>query len=157
MQARGFTLIEMVIAIVLVGIIAGIAVAYFDGQQTQYSVYNQAHKLASNIRYIQLQAMTQKKPLRININSDHYTLTDLNGNPENRSALREGNSLSLSDISLSTNLPNDCLTFDKQGEAFTSCQDTSTALTSTHTITLTRDDFSRVIEITSHSGSVWLS
>lgn len=157
MNVRGMTLIELVVVILILGaLVAAATMSGFDAEQTGFSVKGEAQKLASNIRYIQLQAMTQEEPLRININSNSYTLTDLSGNAENRSVLR-GNSVSFDNISLTTDLPNDCLTFDSAGEAHTSCSDTSTALSNDRTVTLTEGSHSNTVDIAAHAGTAWLS
>lgn len=158
MNNHGFTLLELVIVIVIIGIIATAGVfSGFDTTQTQFSLKAEAQKLASNIRYIQSQALTQNQSLRVNINSDNYTLTDLSGNAENRAALRGDNTVEFADISITTDLPNDCVAFDSEGKAYTSCTDTSTALTSERDITLTKNSQTRSVIIAPHSGTVWLS
>ena len=149
------SLLELVLAIVIMGILATVAIlAGFNATQAGFSVNAEADRVASNIRYVQLQAMTEDEPLRFNIDSStSYSLTDLSGNAENRPALK-GNSVSLTDISLSTDLPNDCVAFDSKGDAYTSCTDTSTAFTSERSITLTEGGQSVTLLIKPHSGTV---
>ena len=65
-SARGFTVVELVVALVLVGILAAIALARW-GSIGANTVSYQADELARNLRHTQMLALTWGQTLRLNV------------------------------------------------------------------------------------------
>jgi len=85
MNSKGFTLIELVMVLVLIGIIAAFAAPKLGGiTSTNASVF--ADKFRSDIRYAQALAMTQTMRYRVYINTapspnpGYAVVNDANGN-----------------------------------------------------------------------------
>ena len=95
---RGFTLIELMIAVIVIGIIAAIAAPNFIGLLNRNRVNQALNQLEGAIKEAQRQAMRQGKRCTININTTTNILT---GNPSNcLLSQREIND----DIAIRTNL-----------------------------------------------------
>ena len=72
---RGFSLTELMIALIIVGIIAAIISPNFLGLLNQIKVNNSLEQLLGAIRETQRQAMRQGKLCRINLNPSTNVLT----------------------------------------------------------------------------------
>lgn len=72
---RGFSLTELMIALIIVGIIAAIASPNFFGLLNRIKVNNSLEQLLGAIKETQRQAMRQGKLCRINLNPSTKTLT----------------------------------------------------------------------------------
>ena len=75
---RGFTLIELMVVLIIIGVIAAIAAPNLLGMLNRYRVDRATATLVGAIKEAQRQAMRQGKLCRININTTNNSLT---GNP----------------------------------------------------------------------------
>jgi len=66
LQQSGFSLIELVIVMVVVGVLAGYA-AMRNGSPSVFSLLSQANVMAKDIRHVQALAHTWDRPLRITV------------------------------------------------------------------------------------------
>lgn len=73
-RMQGFTLIEMIAVIVMVGILSVTVVVYFPSQQT-FNIAAYAEELKRDIRYTQTLAMSLNSSYTINISSSNYSIT----------------------------------------------------------------------------------
>jgi prepilin-type N-terminal cleavage/methylation domain-containing protein len=96
---RGFTLVELAIALIIIGIIAALALPNLLGFLSRQKVNQEIATVVGAIKEVQRQAMRQGKLCRININTTSNTLT---GTPLNcLLSVRKINQ----DIKLRTNIP----------------------------------------------------
>lgn len=77
---RGFTLIELMVALVIVGVIAAIATPNFLGLLNRIRVNSALEELLGAIRESQRLAMRQGRSCRINIDPNTNLLSATNGN-----------------------------------------------------------------------------
>ena len=95
---RGFSLIEMLVVVVLVGIVTIISVPGFLGLLSRYKVDKSLSTLEGAIKETQRQAIRQGRLCRVNINPNTNKIT---GNPT--ACLLETRTIN-SDINIRTNL-----------------------------------------------------
>ena len=72
---RGFTLIETIIVLIILGIVAAISMPNFFALLNRYQVNNALEQLLGGIRETQQRAMSQRRLCRINIDTGTNTLT----------------------------------------------------------------------------------
>ena len=75
-RSRGFTLIEVVAVLVLLGIVAAVAVARFAGNNA--AAVAEAEILKSHLRYAQLRAMGDIYPWTVTVGGGSYALSTTN-------------------------------------------------------------------------------
>jgi prepilin-type N-terminal cleavage/methylation domain-containing protein len=95
---RGFSLIEMLVVVILVGIVTAISVPSFLGLLSRYQVDKALSLLEGSIKETQRQAIRQGKLCRININT---TTKKITGNPTD--CLLETRQIN-NDLNIRTNL-----------------------------------------------------
>ena len=76
-KQHGFTLIELVMVLVIVGVLAALAAPRLS--LTDSSVHAQAAQVASDIRHVQMLAMTQGRTLTLQTLGGSYRCTDSGG------------------------------------------------------------------------------
>ena len=156
-RQRGFTLREMVIVMVLVGIISAIALPRMANDPMLLST--QVEQLAGDIRYVQALAMTQGQRYRLNLTATGYTLTlaDAGGtlvpHPVTGSTAQTNWNSGISITLPPTNLPNSLVAFDGRGVPYTDNLAT-TALAASATIVLSRSSAAQQITIFPETGKV---
>lgn len=75
-ETLGFSLIELLVVISIVGILAGMAIASFAGQKRQYDVANQARRMVADLSNVKMMAMTKGRTHFVALNVDGYTAYD---------------------------------------------------------------------------------
>lgn len=75
MKKNGFTLLELMIVIVIVGILSGLAVVNFRGLASKYQLENQVRELYADIMSARMMAMNKNRAVFINlVATGQYTL-----------------------------------------------------------------------------------
>ena len=74
-RSRGFTLTELIIVIVMLGVVTSFAISKAMPQAGQATLGYQATQLAGNLRHTQMLAMAWGKELRFTPNSTTYAVT----------------------------------------------------------------------------------
>lgn len=170
-MSRGFTLVELVIVIVLLGILGGVAAPrFFDRKGFDASAY--AEQLKAMLRYGQKSAIAQGRNVYIRVNSGGVTLAYDGGFSSYLRAPGGGNSgssttttLCGSDTTLACEGVPPGLTlsgalnfyFDANGKPFltTNIPPTLTSTFATRTFTLTGDGGSRSVVVAAETGYVY--
>lgn len=67
-STRGFTLVEVLMALALIGIVSAIAVPVFIESSARNSLWNASERIGANIRETRLKAITQNTTYRIVFN-----------------------------------------------------------------------------------------
>jgi len=71
----GFTLMELVIVVVVIGIIAGMAVPSFLSYMPKLKVKSTARDVVSDLRFSRSQSISQRKPFGVAVDLAHQTIT----------------------------------------------------------------------------------
>ncbi len=75
MRVNGYTLTELVLVIVLIGIVSAATVMININSQGQHSVTVQADEFRRNLSHLQLLAISQSKRLKLTVNEANYTVS----------------------------------------------------------------------------------
>jgi type II secretion system protein H len=75
-DASGFTLIEVLAVIAIVGILAGVAAASFTGMRKKYDVDNQVRKMHADLSSVKIMAMTKGRMHFVRLSANGYTAYD---------------------------------------------------------------------------------
>jgi type II secretion system protein H len=74
-SSRGFTMVEIVMVIVLVGLLVGIALPRFRESRRRYQLDTAAHQLAGDLRRAQVEAIRRNQPVTLErINDSTYNV-----------------------------------------------------------------------------------
>lgn len=126
-RPAGFTLMEMVIVVVVIGVLAGMAVPGFLSYIPKMRVKSQARDIVSQLRLARAQAITERKPYGVAIVLDKQCsvfFADLDGDPDSfdpgaDSTIKEN--VSPKSVKMtSCSLNNGCVTFNSTGSASSS-------------------------------------
>ncbi len=151
---RGFTLIEFVIVIILMGIIGGAVTLIWP--KSNINLGAQARQLASDLRYAQALSMSKDQRYRVvKLSSTTYQIQDSTGTAITLPV--GGTTVTLnSDITFGTltNLPNSLVVFGGSGIPYSDTAIPGTALASTATIPLTNGTFTQTISISPQTGRI---
>jgi len=137
---RGFTLVELVAVLVVLGIIAAVASFRFAGGRGAVAVGPEADVLVSRLRLAQTLAMTRGARHCLNLTAGAHRITHTNCGTNAALPAGDVNPLSF-DASVTatwTNLPSALVSFDTLGRPATDAA--GTLLAATATITLSGPD-----------------
>lgn len=150
---HGFTLFELVTTIVIIGILATAATIVWPSDLMR--INGQAQGLASDIRYLQMQAMARHEMLQINFTSNQYSLTVTSSGAAVNFPAENNNTIVLENNITATASVN-TLIFDSTGTPYTN---SSTPLNSNATVTISssQDSSSATVTITPETGYVSVS
>ncbi len=73
MPRAGFTLLELLLVLVLIGILSGVAASRLNGLRTSTAVDQAARQVADQVRRAQGLALQQRQPVRLRLDLDQRT------------------------------------------------------------------------------------
>jgi prepilin-type N-terminal cleavage/methylation domain-containing protein len=101
-MARGFTLVETLMVIVMVGILIGIALPRFRQSRGRYQLDTAAYQLAGDLRRAQIEAIRRNQPVTLERNNDSTYNIDFVGNRLFEGSVKFSTSLSADSVRLAT-------------------------------------------------------
>lgn len=150
MEDRGFTLIEVLSALVVIGIISAIALSRIGNSSAEVNAAGEVVK--SHLRYAQLRAMNSESVWGISCDGTDYWLF-MDGNAANHAKLpgEDSDPVSLSDKNI--NMAAFTLSFDSWGRPYTNAS--ATGASSGMAIAITSPGASSVgITVTQETGFI---
>lgn len=158
---RGFTVIEVVIVMVIVGILAIVAIPQVMGTMSATRLNNAAQKLAADIRYAKEFALSRHNVYGVDINTSTNTYEIFSWDGVNKTVINDPytNAPMSTDLDLSTEYSGVTISAASIDEirinAFGTPQDSlGTNLTSAATITLANGGLTRQVQITHETALV---
>jgi len=80
-RAAGFTVMELIIVMAILGILAAIAVPNMIGQMPKYRLKGAARQVMGDVMWARMEAVSQKNEFRVFFINDHaYTILDDDNN-----------------------------------------------------------------------------
>lgn len=77
---KGFTLIEMLIVVALLGILASIAIPSFQNMMAQGRLASNANDLAGAVQFARGEAIKRNQQISLNFNGQEWSVLDANNN-----------------------------------------------------------------------------
>jgi type II secretion system protein H len=100
--ARGFTLVETLMVIVLVGMLMAIALPRFRNQRNRYWLDTAAYQLAGDLRRAQIEAIRRNQPVTLERINDSTYNVDFIGDRLLRDKVKFSTALSADSVRLAT-------------------------------------------------------
>ncbi len=159
LRQAGFTVIELILVIVVIGILGTLALRPLLSDQDSIKIDAEAQRLLTDVRYVQALSMFRNERYRLNFsNSGAYAILTPAGGAFNYFATG-GTSVTLeSGTTLSKNGSN-YLIFDGRGIPYTSssASGSGSALGSSYVITLTNSSGSETVSVSAETGEAQMS
>ena len=76
MKRNGYSLVEMLIVIAIIGILAGLATAGFVGWVKKYNTENQVKEMYADFMSTRIMAMSKNRTHFVNLSANQYTIYD---------------------------------------------------------------------------------
>ena len=75
-RANGFSLIELLVVVIIVGILAGLGMAGFERLVTKYNVDNQMRRMHADLSNVKIMAMSKGRTHFVDLDPSGYTAYD---------------------------------------------------------------------------------
>ncbi len=148
----GYSLITVIITVLITSILAYSAFIDVNFSNSAIEIENYTSQLAQDLRYVQALAMARNRQLRLNLFSDHYTITDTSGTAVPHPMAGVGQITLPAGMTLSwLGLPNNYVIFDGQGKPYIALGSPLTLMAS---VTLSMGGDTSLVTITPETGRV---